>query len=176
MDSATVLSLCKKYGSLITLPASSILDGVALMCAFAENESSFGANTVPRHEPAYDVGGRYANNPMQASLLKQYGRAAACSYGAWQTLPCNALGVAPSVLDGNTDAQALAFVRDFNQRVLPRAQTLGEMGQVYNAGHVAVPPAKPLPGVIRYCADLQKNYTAWFAKLKQEKDDASANG
>lgn len=172
MDSATVLSLCKKYGPLLALPASSILDGVALMCAFAENESSFGANATPRHEIAYDVGGRYSNNPMQASLLEAYGSKAAYSYGVWQTLPCNALGVSPAVLDGNEDAQALAFVRDFNQRVLPRAQTLGEMGQVYNAGHVAKPPQKPLPGVVRYCVDLQRNYTEWFAKLKQEKDDA----
>jgi hypothetical protein len=165
MDSATVLSLAKQYGPKLALPARSVLNGVAVMCAFAENESSFGANCKPRYEQAYDVGGRYAANPEQAALLEKYGRAAAFSYGPWQILPCNAPGIAPADLDEQPELCAVAFVHDMNRRVLPHANSLGQMGQIYNGGHVS---AAPLAGVMRYVASLQGYYVTWFNKLKSE--------
>lgn len=170
MDSAAVVALCKKYGPRLALPPGGILEPVALMCAIAENESTMGANTRPRHEPAYDRGGRY-DRAEQAVLLDRYGSKAAYSYGPWQTLPCNALAYSPDELDTDPDAAAQAFVHDMNHRVLPHAVTLGEMAQVYNAGEIK---ARPALGVVRYAKDLQANYVAWFQKLKPEASSASS--
>lgn len=161
-----VLELCRKYGPELRAPAH--LNGIMLMCAFAQNESSFGDDTKPRHEPAYDRGGHY-DRAEQSSLLDKYGRAAACSYGPWQTLPCNALAFTPAELDENPDAAARAFAADFNSRVIQHAPTIYLMGQVYNGGHVA---DKPLPGVQRYAFDLQRNYAMWASKLRDEANDA----
>ena len=71
-----IADACLAYGPQLTeLPYG--VDGAQLLWALSGNESSFGANCTPRYEPAYDVGGRYAD----ADLLARFGRAAACSYG-----------------------------------------------------------------------------------------------
>jgi hypothetical protein len=170
MPPAAILDLAKQYGSQLALPVQGILDPVAVMCAFAQNESSFGADCKPRHEPAYDRGGRYDRNE-QAALLDKYGHAAAFSYGPWQTLPCNALAFSPAELEADPEICARAFVADMNHRVLPHAMTLGEMAQIYNAGHVAIVMA---PGVLRYAGDLRANYIQWFSRLKLEAANASS--
>lgn len=170
MDSAAVVALARKYGPRLALPVGGILDPVALMCAFAANESTMGSNTVPRHESAYDRGGHY-DRREQAVLLDKFGSRAAFSYGPWQTLPLNALAYSPDELENDPDAAARAFVADMNHRVLPHAMTLSEMAQIYNAGQIL---PKPRPGVLRYAKDLQDNYATWFQKLKPEADSASS--
>lgn len=167
VPSQQVLALCRQYGAQLNVPPS--IDGVALMAAFAQNESTFGANVTPRHEPAYDSGGHY-DRAEQSLLLDKYGSAAAYSYGPWQTLPCNAMKFSPDTLFADPNAAAQAFVGDFNHRVAPHAQTIDAMAQIYNGGHVS---ATPLAGVARYAADLQKNYELWLANLKNEAADAT---
>lgn len=169
MDSVprhVVLELCQKYGPTLAMPAH--LDGVLVMCAIAQNESSFGDNTKPRYEAAYDWAGRY-DRAEQATLLDKYGMRAAFSYGPWQTLPCNALAFSPIELEGNPDAAARAFVADFNSRVMPHAPTIYFMGQMYNGGHISEAPP---PGVHAYALDLQRNYAMWACKLRVEAKDA----
>jgi hypothetical protein len=171
MDSVprkVVLELCQKYGAELRAPAH--LNGVMLMAAFAQNESSFGDDTAARYEHSYDRGGSY-DRAEQAGLLDKFGRAAAFSYGPWQTLPCNALAFAPSELNENPDAAARAFVADFNRRVMPHAPTIYFMGQMYNGGHVS---NNPLPGVHAYALELQRNYAMWASKLRHEGNDAPA--
>src|ERR1017187_8108565 len=78
---------CRISGpQLVGLPSG--IDGAQLLWAMSGNESSFGANCAPRHEPAFDVGGVYA--PHMQSILAQYGSAAAYSYGPWQIMYVNA--------------------------------------------------------------------------------------
>lgn len=163
-----LLALCQKYGSELKTAAG--IDGVTLMAAFAQSESTFGYNTTPRHEPAYDYGGFYSSHAQQAALLQKYGSAAASSYGPWQTLPCNAMGIAPALLNSSPDVAASAFVADFNHRVAPRGKTLSDYGQIYNGGHIAT---NPLPGVLRYVQDLEANYAVW-AKALEASDDPPA--
>lgn len=151
-----VFSLCREYGPQLKPPAG--LDGIALMAAFAYNESSLGDDTIPRHEPSYDVGGMNSHN-NQAPLLAQFGRAAACSYGPWQIMPCNAPSFTPEELFENPEFCAMAFVAFFNSYIVghARAMTLEQCGCAYNLGHVAMNPPS---GVQQYMADLRRHYEA----------------
>ena len=94
-----IAAQCRISGpQLIGLPAG--IDGAQLLWAISGNESSFGANCTPRHEPAYDVGGRYGSNAVMVPLLTEWGSAAACSYGPLQLMFCNApAGATPSDFD-----------------------------------------------------------------------------
>jgi hypothetical protein len=150
-----ILALCRKYGPELHVPPG--LDGAAVMFAIAQNESSGGADCVPRHEPAYDRGGTY-DEGEQHELLLQYGRAAACSYGPWQVMAVNAAPLTPLDLATDADAGARAFVQFFNQYVIREhnARSLSEIAQIYNAGHVSKTPS---PGVTRYVQDLRAAYT-----------------
>lgn len=154
-DRSRILALCLKYGPLLDVPAE--IDGARLMGAIAANESSLGANCGPRHEPAYDLGGKYApSGSIQAGLLGHYGRAAACSYGPWQLMFINAPGYTPDELESDPESCARAFLEYFNSFVVPRGgKSLEQIGQIYNGGHVT---AEPSPGVKAYCLELQHNY------------------
>jgi hypothetical protein len=143
-----------KYGPLLRLPAS--IDGTQLMAAVAQNESTMGADRGPRHEAVYDEGGMYASNTTQASLLKRYGRAAACSYGPWQVMFVNCPGYTPTELETNADSRARAFVAHFNSYVHGKnPASIEQIGQIYNGGHIT---STPSAGVQRYCRDLQHSY------------------
>lgn len=160
--SSDVLALCQMYGPLLSTPEG--IDGRKLMWAIAGNESSFGKNDTPRHEPAYDTGGRYAGNPTQKELLKAWGRKAAYSYGPWQMLPVNTPGFTPDELSSDDEKCALAFVGFFNRYIIGvhHAATFNEICQTYNAGHFSPDPA---PGVERYVADALYYYqTAEFTE------------
>ncbi len=150
-----VLASCARYGPQLKVPAG--LDGERLMVALASNESSLGDNCGPRHEPAYDVGGLvWASSPAQRSLVEQYSRNGASSFGPWQTMLINCPGFTPAELETNLDDCARSFVGHFNSYVAHFApKNLTEIGQIWNLGHKTV---NPLAGVIRYCADLQKAY------------------
>jgi hypothetical protein len=150
-----VLAACRTYGPLLHLPAALI--GARLMAALASNESSLGADCGPRHEPAYDAGGRYAANVRQARLLLQFGSAAACSYGPWQMMLMNFVDRPPGQLLTDLDICAQDFVAFFNGYVIGarHAATLNDVGQVWNSGHIST---RPSDAVAAYCAKLATNY------------------
>ena len=148
---------CDLFGpSVGPLPAG--IDGATLLMALAGNESSYGANVTPRHEPAFDVGGIYGSSPEQAPLLAKYGSAAACSYGPWQLMFCNTPQPAsPSDFDSlNLACQyTVSYLNSLLRRFKP--QTVGEIGSCWNAGHILQNPG---PGVQEYMAELIQNYAA----------------
>jgi hypothetical protein len=125
-----VADICRKYGpSLQNLPNG--VDGTILLWALSGNESSFGWNCTPRHEMAYDVGGRYASK----DLLDKFGSAAACSYGPWQVMFVNAPpGYYPDWFK-DLDNCAVAAVYYLNGMLkAQRPPTLGDIGDAYNSG------------------------------------------
>lgn len=154
---AQVAAQCQVFGpQLAPLPAG--VDGTRLLWALSGNESSFGADVTPRHEPAYDVGGTYAIHAPMPYLLDKYGSAAACSYGPWQVLLANAPDYTPTDFnDIATAAQATtAFLNSLLRRFKP--QSIAQVGYCWNAGHIP-PPKEVTPGVARYAVDLAVSYT-----------------
>jgi hypothetical protein len=147
---AQMIAACVRYGSQIgPLPAG--VDGAQLLWALAGNESSFGANCQPRHEAAFDVGGAYATHAPMPIWLERYGSAGACSYGPLQLLLCNApLTFGPSSFDDlNLAVQAsIGFLNVLLRQYKP--QSLAEIGECWNAGHICPDPA--------YVAKLAANY------------------
>jgi hypothetical protein len=156
---ADVLKACAQYGVQLNVPVG--LDGPTVMCAVASVESSVGADCGPRHEPAYDASGTYGAGPIMEPLLAEYGSSAACSYGPWQMMFCNYSGAySPAELLADLEANAVEFVRYFNNHVAPRVASLSDIGQVWNGGHVAEEPSQ---AVTIYMARLQKAYDAAIA-------------
>lgn len=147
-----IAAACQSYGSQVgPLPAN--IDGAQLLWALAGNESSFGANCNPRHEPAYDVGGRYADD----ILLARFGSAAACSYGPWQIMfvncPPNYTPEDMDNLDKAAVATALFLEKQLNRF---RPSTLAQIGAIWNGGN---PGALQRPDVQIYADKLERNYT-----------------
>jgi hypothetical protein len=151
-----VAAQCRRWGGSLWLPPE--IDGVKLLWALAGNESSFGANAAPRHEPAYDVGGKFAKVPAQAKLLELYGSAGACSYGPWQEMLVNCVaGTKPDDMAqlGRCGLETTAFI---NRRILKgeHATTIAEIAEAYNSGKwqwETVPR-----GVETYAEDCVKYY------------------
>jgi hypothetical protein len=152
-----VLALCAEYGPDLHVDVSQPqLTGRYIMAAFAMNESSLGADCTPRHEPSWDVGGIYATNLHQAELLREYGSAAACSYGIWQLMLYNCLDYSPAQLNSDADAGAQCFLAYFNGYMQKKGGvTLEQLGQIYNFGHVTEDPPEP---VQQYTQKLQAYY------------------
>lgn len=152
-----VARACRAWGKMLWIPEG--VDGPKLLWALSGCESSFGANCTPRHEPAYDVGGRYADDPRQAKLLAEFGSAGACSYGPWQILLVNCLdGATPEEMAVNVNRCALETAGFINRRILKlqQAKTVEEIAIAYNSGKwqwLEVPA-----GVERYAADCVKYY------------------
>lgn len=158
-----VLAACAQFGPLLVVPEG--LDGRRVMAAIASNESSTGRNCGPRHEPAYDEGGEvYKDSPEQQRLVAQYGNSAACSYGPWQCMFINCPGYTPGELQINLTDCARAFVSYFNSYVMraKKAQSLNQIGQIYNSGHVS---GAPSASVQTYCNRLQTAYDALTANM-----------
>lgn len=131
-----IAAVCVRYGSQVG-PLPPGVDGTQLLWALAGVESSFGADCQPHHEPAYDTGGMYATHYPMPLLLGRYGSAAACSYGPWQLLLCNAtLTAGPELFDSLTLAASytLAFLNSKLRQWQP--QTLAQIGECWNAGHI----------------------------------------
>jgi hypothetical protein len=164
-----IADACRSVVSLLSAANSPLpkgVDAAQLMWAIAGNESSFGANCTPRHEPAYDVGGKYGNGPVMAPLLKLYGSAAACSYGPWQIMYCNV----PLMIDSNFESfddpnQAALISATFlkNQLWKFRPDSLAQIGEIWNEGHEegtaqGLPVTSANPEVAAYVQQLQKNY------------------
>lgn len=163
-DRDRVFAVCRHYGPELNVGPD--LDAIRVALAIASNESSVGANCGPRHEPGYDVDGAiWRNSALQQKLVTEFGPAAACSYGPWQMMFINfEHGISPSDLLSDLDLCARNFVKFFNGYVIAtrKAVSLGDIGQVWNAGHVR---AIPSPDVERYCEHLATAY-AQFASPK----------
>lgn len=141
-----VLKLCFTYGRILQRdldfagvkdPDGISLDGPRLLWAIAGNESHWGANCKPRHEPAYDVDGLYyRQSPNQQKLIAQFGADGASSFGPWQILPCNAPGFKPEELGLEPEKAAQATIGYIRRYVLgaKRCRTLEEMLDTYNSG------------------------------------------
>lgn len=153
-----VARACRAWGKMLWIPQGAAIDGPQLLWALSGNESSFGANATPRHEPAYDFGGRFSENPLQAKLLGLYGSAGACSYGPWQEMLVNCGdGTTPDDMT-NLNRCAMETVTFINRRILKleQAKTIAEIAEAYNSGKWQwheVPP-----GVETYAADCVKYY------------------
>lgn len=160
-NQSDVYSFCLKYGP--QLKVAHDLNGARVMLAIAKNESSCGLDCGPRHEPRYDVRGAiWASSQLQQMLVDQYGSDAAMSYGPWQMMFINfKRGLDPRVLRVDLNTLSLEFVRFFNSFVIQirKAQTLEQIGQVWNFGHVVHSGAPPL-GVRQYCTDLATAYAS----------------
>jgi hypothetical protein len=130
-------ALCQNYGLLLQAIPSDI-DPVQLMWAIALNESIHETNGIlyfpPRHEPAYDQGGRYCVGE-QASACVVFGRDAACSYGPWQVMFCHAKGYSPKEL-GDTEKCAEVFLSYMNRELnRQKPKTIDQIGDMYNSGN-----------------------------------------
>ena len=137
-----VAALCHQNGSKLPLAGTNdgtgrAIDGVRLLWAIAGNESSFGDNCTPRHEPAYDVGGYYYDRSAAVrKAVQQWGSDAACSYGPWQVMLINTqsspeqIGSDPSVACNATVHYLTTYVLGFR-----KARTLAEILDTYNTGN-----------------------------------------
>lgn len=137
---AQIVEQCKETGPYIA-PLPEGIDGAQLFWAISGVESSFGANVTPRHEPAFDTGGIYGKNPPMPDLIARFGSAAACSYGPWQVMLCNApAGTTPYMFnDLFTAANAtLYFLNTLLRHWKPK--TLDEIGECWNTGHITPDP------------------------------------
>lgn len=136
---SAVAEACRQFGlTLKNLPPG--IGGAQLLWAITGNESSFGADCVPRHEPAYDFGGTYASSPDQASLLERFGSAAACSYGPLQVMLCNApAGSSPADFDDLTTAFSHSVYALQRQIDHFHPIRIAEIGYCWNGGHVLNP-------------------------------------
>lgn len=154
-----VLQSCKNYGPM--LPTMEGVDPARLLAAIAMNESSLGANSGPRHEDAWDVGGEYARNPMQARNLQLYPWWAATSLGPWQLMFYNAPGYTPNELNTDLSVVTRATIGYMSRQIQRwNIKTVQAIGEMWNWGH----PDRPLEvipvGVQIYCRDLAGNYVA----------------
>ena len=154
-----VLMQCKNYAPLVPLMEG--IEPARLLAALAMNESSLGANSGPRHEPAWDVGGKYASDPEQAKLLSLYPYFAACSFGPWQIMFYNCSGYTPTELNTDLSLVTRATISYLSRQIQRwKPSTIQAIGEIWNHGSPVRPPAVASPGVQLYCKDLAGNYIA----------------
>jgi hypothetical protein len=133
-----IAALCRKHAPDLLTPVSwqgDNVDKVRLLWGLAGNESSFGLNCTPRHEPGYCYGGRYFN-PVAS---RSWGCLAHCSFGPWQVMYANfPVDVSPLSLMWETDGRVaaevccLGAVRMLNSIIARRPQRLGDIVLHYN--------------------------------------------
>lgn len=151
-----VLMQCR---ALAQLAPVGVLNSVWVLAALAENESTLGANCGPRHEPAWDVGGEYASEPIQAQLLEKYPYDAACSYGPLQIMFYNCSGYTPTELNTDLPLVMAASIGYLSRQVKRwNITSLQGVGEMWNWGHPDRPLEKIPLGVQNYCKKLAGNY------------------
>jgi len=166
-----ILDVCRRLGPSLQIPAG--VDPVACMIALASNESSIGHDCGPRHESSYDTGGYvYRHSEEQRDLVDKYNSKAAASYGPWQMMFIDFQpGSQDEIYFGTADLTlyALEFVRFFNVYVIRtrHAQTLQEIGEVWNLGHIGSDPA--------YVNKLEQAYTLAVNNLGETNAQSVAN-
>lgn len=141
---AKIAEACLEFGKLLDFYLADTddgtgkpIEGARLLWAIAGVESSFGANCKPRLEPAYSYGGKYSAKLPQADLLTEYGADAACSYGPWQVLLCNAYGYKPQEISMDLDKAVTATVGFIRRWCIntQKCKTLREFADAYNSGN-----------------------------------------
>lgn len=139
-DRSAIAQAALRFGAQVG-PLPPGITGEQLLWALCGVESSFGANCQPRHEPAFDVGGRYATHAPMPTLLARYGPAAACSYGPLQLMLCNAPPTyGPASFDDLTLAMQ-ASVNFLNQKLRQwQPASLAQIGECWNAGRITPDP------------------------------------
>lgn len=133
-----VAALCRKHGPDLFTPATwqgTPLDKAKLLWALAGNESSFGLNCNPRHEPGYCFNGRY----FDSERTRQWGCLAHCSFGPWQVMFTHfPVGVSPLSLmwemDGRVAAETclLGAIRLLNVAIGHGVKNLSDIATAYN--------------------------------------------
>ena len=137
---AELASVCRLWGPKLG-PLPTGVNPTQFLWAIAGVESSFGGNCQARHEPAYDVGGKYAAHTPLPTLLSRYGSAGACSYGPWQILLCNApLTYDPASFDQLTLAvqATVTFMNQLFRHLQPA--NLAEAAEIWNSGGIHFDP------------------------------------
>ena len=154
-DKEEIAAACREYGlEIVGLPVG--IDGAQLLWAMSGNESSFGANCKPRHEPAFDAGGVYGRGPVMTPLLAKFGSSAACSYGPWQIMFCNAPSNYTPDSFNSLDKASHATVEFLNKLIARwHPANLAEIGECWNGGHVM---KTMIPMVAAYVQKLTANY------------------
>lgn len=114
-------------------------DAECLLTAIATVESDYGQFNIPRHEPAYDVGGVYfKKSQLVRDNWKKYGAMAACSWSSFQIMFIVAaeLGFPGSPIQLWDDETAIHWVTEYIQkRILSKGVvTTKEFAIAYNAG------------------------------------------
>lgn len=153
--------LCLKYGPFLQVaglfdPWGNKMSGSQVLLALAGRESSFGHNITPRHEPAYDVGGRYwHDNRELREQVKLYGPLAASSFGLLQIMACNARGFTPLQLATSVEDAMRASVDRLNYYVIgnQKASTLEQICDSWNTGNFK---DRNIP--VDYIAEVKKHY------------------
>ena len=152
---------CSAWGGVINdtrcLPSG--LDGVCLLQALADNESSYGRKAVPRHEKAYDWGGRY----LDKEQFELWGSWSAHSYGPFQVMWTNVVKYGPecnpwlATIDPSVTAEAATKM--VLRLIVPRhhgdktiEDWVKDIGWDYNAG------SHSAPAPIDYMSKLLSNY------------------
>lgn len=152
-----IADACRRQAAKLDATLLDGYDAARLLWAICGNESSFGHDCTPRHEPAYDMGGTYAKAPTQAALLVKFGSHGACSYGPMQVMLVDApFGTAPidfDDLDKAIAAGAFALNRLLRAN---KPTTMAQIGACYNGGHV--PKGIWPDGIRRYADELIRNY------------------
>lgn len=167
IDRSQLAEVCKRYGVFVVgLPPE--INGAALLWALAGNESSFGQNVVSRHEPEYcsqmawhkyftpDAKeawklrpGKYANDPRQPELHRDFGCLACSSLTPWQIMAVHAIGYTPLELLNDLEKGAEAVVSFLNRRIAAlHSKTLADVAYLWNGGGVSD----------QYITDLKSNY------------------
>jgi hypothetical protein len=78
-------NICRFHSQELKVPLNE--DPFAFLFALCGQESSFGANNIPRYEAAYAPNGIYhAKNKMLKEAYSEYGAPASCSYGPTQIM------------------------------------------------------------------------------------------
>ena len=156
MDSRKeTLRAIKVYASDLKVPSP--LKSELVLAAIAHNESNYGKDNVPRHEPAYDHGGRYADKVA----IEEYGRDAACSWSPWQIMYVNAkaMGFEGAPKDLSDPHVALPFVIKFiNKEIINRqkAMTMQDIARAYNSGSIHGDAVKGYVGNVLLAYDGQE--------------------
>lgn len=152
-----IADACRLHAADLSPALLADYDPAQLLWAICGNESSFGANCPPRHEPAFDVGGTYAKATAQAALLAEFGALGACSYGPMQVMLVNApKGTAPGDFADVDKAIAAGAYALGNLLEHNRPTTLAQIAACYNGGHI--PTGSWPQGVLAYANELITNY------------------
>lgn len=174
-----ILKLCKLH-SVDLLDCKCIEEKTAFLWALSGKESSFGANNVPRFEPAYareTNGIYYLGRPKKEygeqlrQLYKHYGAMMACSWGPFQIM---AIGAFELGYVGNPAALADAkismpfVIRKLNRIISSGTTRIEEILSAYNTGQWKNPNAWPKQYILNFMTIYNKMISVWKSRQSSE--------